>query len=109
MLIEAFAPLRVRVTSGEVRLRPGQPVWLDDADALTLLARGKVRWVNPPAASPRPIREGDLVEWRSPLFSNSQAEVLEVDDQGKHFLVHHPGTDKWVWLPTAWIVRTVKE
>ncbi len=108
MLIEAFVPLRVRVTSGEVRLRPGHPVWLDDADALKLLERGKVRRVNLPAESPSPVREGDLVEWRSPLFSNSQAEVLEVDDQGEHFLVHHPRTDEWVWLPVAWIVRTVK-
>ncbi len=51
---------------------------------------------------------GDWVEWRSPLFSNFQGEVLEVDRLGENFLVCHPRTGEWVWLPTSWIVRTVK-
>lgn len=64
MLIEAFIPLRVRLTSGEVRLRPGHPVRFPDADGRKLLARapGKVHCVMPEP----PLQPGWLVAYRGP-------------------------------------------
>jgi len=62
LLIEASIPLRVRLRSGEVRLRPGHPVRFHDADGRKLLARapGKVHCVMPEP----PLQSGWLVAYR---------------------------------------------
>ena len=62
MLIEASIPLRVRLRSGEVRLRPGHPVRFPDVDGRKLLARapGKVHCVMPEP----PLQSGWLVAYR---------------------------------------------
>lgn len=62
LLIEASIPLRVRLRSGEVRLRPGHPVRFHDADGRKLLARapGKVHCVEPEP----PLQSGWLVAYR---------------------------------------------
>lgn len=62
MLIEASIPLRVRLRSGEVRLRPGHPVRFPDVDGRKLLARapGKVHCVMPEP----PLQPGWTVSYR---------------------------------------------
>lgn len=62
MLIEASIPLRVRLRSGDVCLRPGHPIEFRDEDGQKLLARapGKVRRVMPES----PLQPGWLVAYR---------------------------------------------
>jgi hypothetical protein len=111
MLIETSVPLLVRLESGDVRLRPGQPVWLDDADALKLLNRvpDKVRRVGAVQDSLCPVAEGNFVAWQSPLFTDSEARVLKIDTEGRHFLTEHPKTGERCWLPLSWIVREMDQ
>lgn len=62
MLIEASKPLRVRLRSGDVRLRPGQPKQFSEDDGRRLLERvpDKVRRVTPEP----PLQIGWLVAYR---------------------------------------------
>jgi len=61
LLIEAAIPLRVHLRSGEIHLRPGQPVELSDDDGRKLLerAKGKVWRVNE-------LRPGSIITWDAP-------------------------------------------
>lgn len=98
MLIEALAPLTVRLAEGDIRLFPGKPVDWPEERALKLLARapGKVRAIT--AAS----HVGQIVTWESPIFGQLTATVLAETDQT--VTVWHPLTERDATIPKALLV-----
>jgi hypothetical protein len=91
LLIEASIPLRVRLRSGEVRLRPGHPVRFLDADGRKLLARapGKVHCVMPEP----PLQLGWVIAYRDRGNRLHDGTVSRCDWTGN------------AWSGTPWTVR----
>jgi hypothetical protein len=93
LLIEASTPLRVRRLSGEVLLRPGEPVDFPHDEARKLLSRahGKVRCVDLPLT---PLQPGWLVVYRD----RRGALCGGCDDRT------HGTVDACMWQDSAWMV-----
>ncbi|TKB68558.1 MAG: hypothetical protein E8D52_06000 [Nitrospira sp.] len=103
MLIEASIPLRVRLRSGEVRLRPGHPVRFHDADGRKLLARapGKVHCVMPEP----PLRSGWFVAYRNQRNRLHDGTVSRCDWIGTGWTIHlTSGTA----IPFMWVTSVSK-
>lgn len=75
MLIEATKhPIRYTMRNGqEVRLVPGSPMEIPEAQARVLLAKApdRVRLV------PCPLTIGQTIEWCSPLFGNLRGRTAD--------------------------------
>ena len=100
MMIQATHPICIRRATGNLHLRPGQPVELADADAIRLLAlTSKVRPV---------LHPGDIVEWLSQALPKQRGEVLEVYDDGT-FEVWHPLAETLCRLPVTWVRQVLRD
>jgi hypothetical protein len=102
MLIEATKhPIRYTMRNGqEVRLVPGSPMEIPEAQARVLLAKApdRVRLV------PCPLTIGQTIEWCSPLFGNLRGAVLLIE--GDSILVDHPTIGEPAWICRAWVITT---
>ena len=124
MLIEPLERLTVKTPEGVRTLEPGKTYNLPEPQAQKLLAKvpGKVRVVEPAEPSPealcfdlnanRPqegqpsdtqalIPSGTRATYRSPLFGELQAVVIE--DRGACVWVWHPLRDCECCIPRGWI------
>ncbi len=96
MLIEASAPLKLKLPTEDVHLQPGVPVALPDSYAQRLLAKvpGKIRVLHP----------GDRLCWDSPLFGVLEGELLAVRENGM-IAVFHPLKDGVAEIPVTWLIQ----
>ena len=100
MLIGAIKhPIRYTMRNGqEVRLVPGAPVEIPEAQAKVLLAKApdRVRLV------PCPLAIGQTIEWCSPLFGCLQGTLLLIE--GDNLLVDHATIGQPAWICRTWLL-----
>ena len=104
MLIEASLPLTVRLPSGPIHLKPGQPVDLPDEQAKRLLekAPNKVRMVQD--ASPL-VRPGVTIEWQGADLTMRQGLVdfLHVNAYGTTWAFYSLPDGIWGVVNTKYV------
>ncbi|HBP87605.1 MAG TPA: hypothetical protein PKK23_02585 [Nitrospirales bacterium] len=107
MLIQAVAPIRVKMPEGSVDLVPGQTIELsnDLGQKLLRLAPGRVQ-----VAQGEPFQVGDRVAYRVPdtkkdgqriTWSDHSGQVLQIDAFSQMILIEpfdETGTPwRWIW------------
>ena len=110
MLIEATRPIRVLIPDGELRLDPGRPMDLPEAQALKLLVKagGHVRRVEPiTALNLDQLRPGVWVEWESPLLGHCHGHVAMSPEDGWFVVRGHSVTGNLALIHSGWDVRVI--
>ena len=108
MLIEPLERLTVKTPEGVRTLEPGRTYNLPEPQAEKLLAKvpGKVRVVEPTPMPEGFIPAGSTVAYRSPLFGELEAVVIE--DKGACVWVWHPLRECEACIPRGWVLRTLE-
>ena len=103
MLIEALAPLQVKLPEKELRVEAGQTMNLPQQFAIKLLekAPGKVRVLDPPILAD--LTRGARVIWESPLFGQCSGEIALLPENGWVVVHCHSVTGNVALVHLDWI------
>jgi hypothetical protein len=98
LLIEALEPLLVRLPTGNIHMRPGQPIRFAEEVGSKLLAKAPEKVKLIPEVPPE---VGMVVEWDSPLFGFLAGVILTLNSQT--VTVAHPLTETEATIPRTWL------